>query len=205
MLSLQSQQKQTEQQLAELQTRLESLETGQSQHAESLTDLDQRVSGIETEIEARTKSLSELEKLQTQLAAQNEATSAELDRQINLLKAMELLSRGRLFMYQSNFGLAKQDIRIAHDLLVEIQPDAPESLATELDAVVRRLELALSNLPSFPVVASDDLDIAWQILLSGLPPTPAMTVTSPVLQLTPSMTPIATFTSTPQATPTRAP
>lgn len=205
MLTLQSQQKQMEQQLTDLQSRLETLEVGQSQNADSLSDLDQRLSGIETEIEARTKSLTELEKMQMQLTAQNDQTSAELDRQIHLLKAMELLSRSRLFLYQNNLGLAKQDVQIAHELLVQIQPDAPEPLATELDAVVRRLEFTLSNLPNFPVIASDDLDIAWQILLSGLPPTPVMTAAAPAPVLTPSMTPQTTLSSTPQATPTRTP
>ena len=36
-----------------------------------------------------------------------------------------------------------------------------------LKQVVARLDLALSNLPEFPVVASGDLEIAWQILMAG--------------------------------------
>jgi len=204
MVQLQSQQEQTEQELADLQTRLNALEMGQSQNTDSLTELDNRVDGIETEIEARTQSLSALEKMQSELQAQNEETSAELDRQINLLRAMELLSRARLFMYQSNFGLARQDVQIANDLLVEIRPDAPQSLAAELDAVIHRLELTLSNLPNFPVAASDDLDIAWQILLSGMPQTPVAASITPASEVM-TTTPEATLTVTPSATPTTAP
>ena len=201
---LQSRQKQTEQKLADLQSRLQTMETGQSQNAKSLTEVDQRLSGIETEVGARTKSLTELENMQAELQAQNQTVSAELERQINLLKAMELLSRARLSMYQSNFGLAKQDVQIGRDLLAKIQPDAPAPLGDELEAVVQRLDMTLSNLPNFPVAASDDLDIAWQILLAGLPqttptpsatPTPAGTLSSP----TPGTTE-ATFTPTPQKT-----
>ncbi len=200
---LQSQQEQTKQKLAELQTRLETLETVQNGHDGSLTDLDQRLSGMETEITARTKSLTKLEDMQAELQAQNKTVSAELQRQINLLKAMELLSRARLSIYQSNFGLAKQDVQIGRDLLAKVQPDAPAPLGDELEAVVQRLDLTLSNLPNFPVAASDDLDIAWQILLSGLPqatptlsetPTPAGT-----LSATPGATEV-TFTPTPQRT-----
>ena len=164
---LQSKQAQTEQELADLQTKLGTLETVQNGHDGSLTELDKRLSDIETEITARTKSLTELEDMQSKLQEQNDANAAELDRQINLLKAMELLSRARLFMYESNFGLARQDVQIGRDLLAKIQPDAPRPLADELDAVIQRLDLTLSNLPDFPVAASDDLDIAWQILLSG--------------------------------------
>jgi hypothetical protein len=194
---LQSQQEQTKQKLAELQTRLETLETVQNGHDGSLTDLDQRLSGMETEIAARTKSLTELEDMQAELRAQNKTVSAELERQINLLKAMELLSRARLSMYQSNFGLAKQDVQIGRDLLAKVQPDAPAPLADELEAVVQRLDMTLSNLPNFPVAASDDLDIAWQILLSGLPQaTPTLSET-PTPAATLSSTPNATFTSTP--------
>jgi hypothetical protein len=199
---LQSRQEQTEQQLADLQSRLETLETAQNQHDGSLTELDQRLNGIETEIAARTKSLTELEDMQAELQAQNQTVSAELERQINLLKAMELLSRARLSMYQSNFGLAKQDVQIGRDLLAKIQPDAPAPLGDELEAVVQRLDMTLSNLPNFPVAASDDLDIGWQILLEGLPPATPTPSATPTPAGTLSSTPNATFTPTPLVTVT---
>ncbi len=197
---LQSQQKQAEQELADLQNKLKTLETAQSQNAQSLTKLDQQMTKIETEVDAHTKSLAVLEKMQSELQAQDEATSAELQRQINVLKAMELLSRARLFMYQSNFGLAKQDVQLARELLATVQPGATESLAHNLDAVIRRLDLTLSNLPDFPVAASDDLDVAWEILLSGLPQAPAAVEGTPTLAVTASPTLVVTFTPTPQAT-----
>ena len=204
---LQSRQEQMEQEVADLQTKLGTLETVQNRHDGSLTDLDKRLSDIETEINARTQSLAALEKMQSELQEQNEANSAELERQINLLKAMELLSRARLSMYQSNFGLARQDVQIARDLLATVQPDAPESLANDLDEVLRRLDLTLSNLPDFPVAASDDLDIAWQILLSGLPQTTPTVSATPTPAGTPSVTSATTVTPTPPATlqPTATP
>jgi len=206
---LSDQQRHNEQAVADLQTRLAALEAEQSRQAESFTGLDKRLSEIETEIAARTESLETLEEMQVTLRSQSEATNAELGRQIKLLKAMELLSRARLFMYQSNFGLARQDVQLARGLLLAIQPEAPEPLAEDLSAVMLRLDLTLSNLPNFPVAASDDLDIAWQILLGGRPPaetvvtgatvtaetttTPnpdtTVTVTSPTAQLTPTPTP----------------
>jgi signal transduction histidine kinase len=194
---LQSRQEQTGQELDDLRTRLETMESAQNQNAKSLSEFDQRLVDIETEIAARTESLETLEQMLTDLEGQNEAISVELERQINLLKSMELLSRARLSMYQSNFGLAKQDVQIARDLLATVQPDSPEKLAAELGAVILRLDLTLSNLPDFPVAASDDLDIAWQILLSGLPhPTPTL-VESP--------TPVGIISATPTAVATSAP
>lgn len=206
---LQSRQEQTAQELADLQTRLDTIEGVQNEHDGTLTDMNDRMQEIETEITARTEALAAIERLQSELEAQNQAVSAELERQINLLKSMELLSRARLSMYQSNFGLAKQDVEIARDLLASIQPDAPQKLETQLDAVILRLDLTLSNLPDFPVAASDDLDIAWQILLAGTPqPTPTLVASpTPVGTIPATPTLVATFTPTfvvtvaPTATP----
>jgi len=200
---LQSRQEQAEQDLAELQARLGTMEAGQDQNGETFTDLDQRLSDIENEIAARTESLEALERMLADLEGQNEANAVELERQINILKAMELLSRARLSMYQSNFGLAKQDVQIARDLLAEVQPVSSQDEVKELDAVILRLDMTLSNLPDFPVAASDDLDIAWQILLGGLPKvTPTVSVTpSPVVTVSPTADASdVTITPTPQAT-----
>lgn len=202
LTELQAQQKQTNQKLADLQSRLDAVEKGQSQNDQALTKLDGRMSEVETRIAAHTKSLAALESMQSKLQAQDEATTADLKRQIDILKAMELLSRARLFMYQSNFGLARQDIQIAHDLLATVQEDAPNSLASDLKEVVRRLDLVLSDLPNFPVAASDDLNVAWQILLLGLPEagTGTSVAGTPPPTTTPFPTPGATFAPTPQVT-----
>ncbi len=199
---LQTQQEQMEQEMADLQARLETMEDGQNQNGESFTELDRRLNEVEEEISARTESLEALERMLSDIEGQNEANSLELERQINILKAMELLSRARLSMYQSNFGLAREDVQIARDLLAAVQPDAPGSRAEELSAVILRLDMVLSNLPNFPVAAADDLDIAWQILLSGLPqPTPTMIETATPMSTatsdgTLSATPAANVTST---------
>jgi len=191
LAGLQTQQAQSEQAIADLQSKLSAVEAAQTEQASSLSDLGARVSDLEKEIAAHTQTLAALDEMQKQLAEQGETANAELNRQVDLLRAMELLSRARLFMYQSNFGLAKVDVQTARDILADVQPTAPEPLAAELKEVLLRLDLTLSNLPSFPVAASDDLDIAWQVLLGGLPPTeptPAPTTTvEPLPQ--PSVTP----------------
>ena len=199
---LHDQQLRSEQTIADLQTRLSDLEAEQTRHAETLTDFDKRLSEMEAQISARTESLEALEQMQATLQSQSDETNIELDRQINLLKGMELLSRARLYMYQSNFGLARQDVQSARDLLATVRADAPDSLADDLSAVILRLELALSNLPDFPVAASDDLDIAWQILLGRLPPAQTLIASAtPTPQATPTPSPEATVSVTPQMTP----
>lgn len=196
---LRQQQIQSEKTIADLQTRLNDMETQQVQQAEALTTLDGRLTDVETEIDAHAESLAALEKMQATLRSQNGAMTVELKQQIDLMKGMELLSRARLYMYQSNFGFAKQDVQSARDLLAALQPDAAESLSADLDAVILRLDLTLSNLPGFPVAASNDLDIAWQILLGRLPqPQPTAT-------LTPTPEIIPTVTSQPTIEPTIEP
>ena len=108
LTELQSQQKQMEQDLTDMQSRLETLETEQSQNTKALDELGGRMDEVESEIAVHTKSLAALEKMQSELQAQDEAMSAEMQRQISLLKSMELMSRARLFMFQSNFGLARR-------------------------------------------------------------------------------------------------
>ena len=189
--------------MAGLQTKLDAAQTAQAQQAQSISDLDGKVQKIEEGIAARTQSLAALEQAQSALQAQNDATDAELERQINLMKSMELLSRARLFMYQSNYGLARIDVQTARDLLAKVQPTA--DFADELAEVIHRLDLTLANLPAFPVAASDDLDIAWQILLGGLPQPQAVPVTATPVSETP--VPEVTATPTPSATvePTATP
>ena len=203
---LRGQQAQSEQEIAALRDQFNALATQQAESATAISQVGERVNVIETEIAAHTRSLEELEKMQAVLQEQNDASSAELTRRVTMMKAMELLSRARLFMYQSNFGLAEQDAQTARDLLATVRTDAPESLASELDAVLLRLDLTLTNLPDFPVAASDDLDIAWQILLSGLPPAQAAAET-PAPELTATPTPIPPFTPPPTTTmiPTAVP
>ena len=187
--------------IAELQTQLAAIKSEQSRQNESLSSLDGRVQTIETQIQKHTQTLVALEQMQNLAQEENQALNAELVRQISLMKSMELLSRARLFMYQSNFGLARQDVQAARDLLATVQPSAPAALADDLAEVIHRLDLTLSNLPAFPVAASDDLDIAWQVLLSGLPEPDAAPVTPTPTPVEPAPTPTMVPTSAPTPTP----
>jgi hypothetical protein len=93
----------------------------------------------------------------------------------------------------------------SRDLLAAVQDDAPRSLAEDLEIILLHIDLALSNLPNFPVAASDDLDIAWQILLTGSAPTPTRAAGTPTPAGTLSATPNTTVTATPRTTATVRP
>jgi hypothetical protein len=180
-------QSQSEVQLADLQTRLATLEAGQTPQSDSISNLDSRVQTLESADTQRNESL------------------VELTYQSDLIRAMELLSRARLFLYQSNFGLARSDAQAARDVLAEMQAVAPESKQKDLTEALFRLDLVIKNLPDFPVAASDDLDIAWQILMDGYPvpatATPTPVATLPPIEETATPTLVPDSTATPTAIP----
>jgi hypothetical protein len=88
--------------------------------------------------------------------------------------------------------LAREDVKSARELLGTLQAETDDK---SFDQAIERLDMALGNLPAFPVVAAGDLEIAWQILVSGEPPatsTPEPTVTftiEPTLEATPTAIP----------------
>ena len=173
-----------------------------------LNEMDTRVGTVEKTIEAHTASIRKLDEMQTTLeretTTQNNSVMIALKREIMLTRTIETLSRARLYLSQSNFGLAREDVQAARDILAELLTDAPTYQVDALNQIIARLDLALSNLPAFPVIAVDDVDIAWQLLMRGLPESEAdLTPTSAPLPVpaTPTAVSVSTFTPTPAATP----
>lgn len=190
------QQRQLEFQIMALQTQLATLEAGQTSQSNSQAE---SAAAIQTLAAVQTAHSGQIAALENADAQRSDALT-DLTYQTNLLQTMELLSRARLFLYQSNYGLARMDVQAARDILAQLQTTAPASKQTDLSEALFRLDLALKNLPDFPVAASDDLDIAWQILLEGYPVAPTVTP-SPLPSFTPTATPSPAATITPTATP----
>jgi len=177
-----------------------------------LEGMNSRLTTLEGSVEANTASIQKLEEMQAALEQQlqdnNDGMLLELKQEVMFTRALDILARGRLYLAQSNFGLAKADVQTARDLLAELQAETGDGALAQ--AIVR-LDMTLGNLPDFPVIASGDLEIAWQILLSGIaPPTPTLVPTStpPAGTVTPAPPLVETFTPTPlppstiEATPT---
>ncbi len=163
---------------------IEKLETDISALQTQLNDMNIRVETLEKSVEAYTISIQKLEGMQaeldTQLQTNNDKILLELKHEVMMTRALDMLARARLYLAQSNFGLAKIDAQSTRDLLAELQAETDDEILTQ---AIARLDIAIDNLPDFPVVASGDLEIAWQILMSGEAPVMAT----------------ATFTSTPAA------
>ena len=131
-----------------------------------------------------------------------ESPLQELRNELQLVKAMELLTRSRVYLVEDNLGLAQQDVSAARLLLAKMGGDVLSYQVKPLAAIIARLDAALSNLPSKPVLAAEDLEVAWQLLRDGLPgeatpqPTPTIGTGTPAAM---------GVTETPSTTPTPIP
>jgi hypothetical protein len=153
-----------------------------------LDKTNSRVDALEKSIEAYTASLAKLDEIQAALESKiktsQDETLLQLKHEVMFTRALDMLGRARLYLAQSNFGLAREDVKSAHDLLVALQAETKDEARGQ---AIARLDLALGNLPAFPVVAAGDLEIAWQILMSG--EVPATATSEPTLEVTPTATP----------------
>jgi hypothetical protein len=176
-------------QIDRLATELEKLQT-------QLDETNGRVNALEKSIEAHTASLTKLDEIQTALENKirksQDETLLQLRHEVMFTRALDMLGRARLYLAQSNFGLAREDVKSARDLLGRLQA---EKDSETLDQAIARLDLVLGNLPAFPVVASGDLEIAWQILASG--EAPVTETPKPTVVNTPTIEPTLEATPTP--------
>jgi hypothetical protein len=157
---------------------------------------------VDQSIQTHTEAIDKLTEMQSSLQASLDAHKLEIasqvSEQLTLTRAIELLSRSRLYMSQSNFGLAKADAASARDLLYGLLTTISADQSGALRIVIDRLDLALTNMEAYPVIAVYDLDMAWRLLVDGLPNVPAAALT-PVISGT---QPPAAATPVLQATPT---
>lgn len=117
----------------------------------------------------------------------------QVDRQIQALAAMELLTRARLNLAQGNLSLARVDIEAARSLISGIQDAAASDQMDYFEEILDRLDTASEFLPLEPVSAADELEGAWQLLQESL----ALETATPLANRTPAATAALTPTPTP--------
>jgi chromosome segregation ATPase len=120
--------------------------------------------------------------------------------ELQLVRAMELLTRARLVLVQNNLALAQSDIQAGRGILVDLQAEVPAFQSEQILRIVARLDAALDNLPAAPVAAADELEGAWQLLAAGLPKEPPAAEDTPVTTPTPESTPAPAASPTPTPT-----
>lgn len=167
-----------------------------------LDDTDARVNAIGDSVESLEQSGQRLEdslvSLETQVAEEGDASAQALRQAALTTRALDIVARGRLYLAQSNFGLAREDLVAARAIFAELEAERQDEA---LAPAIARLDMAIENLPDYPVVAAGDLEIAWQALMSG--DVDALGVATATAMAT--ATPLATVTVTAMATATPTP
>lgn len=188
------------------QESLGALEGKQTTNGADITKLRTALTRLETTLDTLTERVAQTGKDVEALgvAVKDEAPLLAVRTDVELLKAMELLTRARLQLAQDNFGAATTEVQEARNVLLALSATVPADQQSALAAIVQRLDLGLANLPNAPRLAADDFEIAWQLLRKGLPAqSTALPLLSPLAA--PEITTTVTLTATTPITPTSKP
>ena len=222
----------------ELENRLSQLESSQKNTSDDISEImaqnDQTTANLDAyliqqedlskQIDDINKSIVSLIDKNKDLDSQNKDLVATVDglevdkklqpvyQDLQLFKVLLQINRSRFFLVQDNYGLAKQELTMADELLNTLLVSATEEQKDQVLLWGARLNLAMGHLPENPILANDDLEILWTMMANGfsnlddldLPVTTEESSTSSTNQ--PSVTGTATQPSvTATATPTAKP
>jgi hypothetical protein len=143
---------------------LASLEEWVAEYEEKFGEFQVEISELDQTLDVY---LEEVDILKYQFEAQD--TVGTLRQELELLKVMELITRVRVSIGQENFGLAKEDLLVAQELITKLSSEVSVNQADYLADISQRLALAAKNLTITPDLVNEDLEIAWTLLLQGLP------------------------------------
>lgn len=153
----------------------------------------------------------DLTALETRLDEQDDPVLNELNREIQILKAAQLLTRARLALAFNDVTGARTEINGARAVLAAWLDTAAGDETRGLASVLQRLELALDNLQSAPLLAIEDVELAYQLLLGssgmaqGTPESGQDAVEEAATEPMPTSSVTPGAARTPTTTPTRTP
>jgi chromosome segregation ATPase len=99
----------------------------------------------------------------------------EMQGQLQLIRAMTLLSRAQFLLSEANLGQAGEDVASAR-AMIDAQTEKwregaeNEDRITVLDEIVSRLDIALEDIRTQPSIAEDEIEIAWKLLIEVTAP-----------------------------------
>ena len=187
-------------QQAETSTRLDTSQAAQgavqSQVGEQLVTLQASIAGLSETVDLNAQGI---ETLSEELRVAREPLTGP-ERELQILRIIEMITRARLALDQGSASLARQDVEAARDLLAGSLSRMPVEDALALSQILALLEAALEEVARSPELASAPLVEAWRLLVENLvagSPAPTATVTA-----MPTPTPTAARTPRPTPTPT---
>ena len=94
----------------------------------------------------------------------------EMQGQLQLIRAMTLLSRAQFWLSKDNLGQASEDVTSARAMISALAEkwrgeDTFGDSVTVLDEIVSRLDIALEDIRTQPTIAEDEIEIAWKLLI----------------------------------------
>jgi predicted RNase H-like nuclease (RuvC/YqgF family) len=131
-----------------------------------------KLSIISDQLEAITTGLDEtidrVELLEVTLS-EVEFPAVEFRRQVRMISAMTMITKARFWLIQDNLGQAAEEISAARELLANSVVDM-NVVDEDLVLIIERLDLALADVRTKPIVAADELEIAWKLLVEATNP-----------------------------------
>ncbi len=134
--------------------------------------------------------------LHLDILATAQFNASSVNRELDLLRILELLSRANQFLLHSNFGQAEDTLKTAKLDLLNLQERLPDFQQEVISNILDLVDQTIIDLPAKPALAAEKLELAWQLGINGLPqldgegntgtitPTP-YTQTSPTFTPTP--------------------
>jgi uncharacterized protein HemX len=141
------------------ETRLDELQT----ELDGIQSLPVRIQDLEDSLDALSQ---RLDKLEMAIEAEDSPID-QIQEQVQLLRIMELVTRARMWIIQDNPGKAREDLTIAKEALESLDAALDDG---SLTPIVERLDQILFEIPLSPVIAADDLEIVWQLLILATAP-----------------------------------
>lgn len=158
--------------VSDMETRLGALESDLQAYISIKETLQAKLETLQVDVEAASSFITgfnqNAETLSEQITSYGERWQA-LENEIQLLKAMELLTRSRILLVQGNTDLARADIQDARDLLADLSGKVSDFQETALLEITSRLDNVLERINTAPTSVVNLLESAWKMLFEGLP------------------------------------
>lgn len=158
--------------VSDMETRLGALEGDLQAYISIKETLQAKLETLQEDVEAASSFISgfnqNAETISEQIASYGERWQA-LENEVQLLKAMELLTRSRILLVQGNTDLARADIQDARDLLADLSGKVSDFQEIALLEITSRLDNVLERINTAPIAVVNLLESAWKLLFAGLP------------------------------------
>lgn len=158
--------------IAALETQLPEAESRLAEQQELVAELQSQLEDLQAQLGDQGRGQDQLASQLTTLAdqlddltkrIQDDSQTQELRGDLQLTRAMVSLVRARLWLVENNLGLAIAEVERARELLQPLAAEQPGE--GNLQAAIERLDFALIELNTRPLVAADDIEIAWKLLV----------------------------------------